>query len=95
MRIAVAGLLCVALGLALFAADDDWPRFRGPDNTGVARGDVPLEFSLSKNLAWKTHVPGRGHSSPVVWGNRIFLTTAVPTGEGDEYAPTSARSIDS
>ena len=83
MRIAAAGLLAIAL----FAADDDWPRFRGPDNTGVARGDVPLEFGLIKNLAWKTHIPGRGHSSPVVWGNRIFLTTAVPTGEGDEYAP--------
>jgi outer membrane protein assembly factor BamB len=83
MRIAAA----VMLAIALFAADDDWPRFRGPDNTGVARGDVPVEFSLTKNLAWKTHIPGRGHSSPVVWGNRIFLTTAVPIGESDEYAP--------
>ena len=83
MRIAALLLLCAAL----FAADDDWPRFRGPDNNGVARGDVPLEFSATRNLAWKTHIPGRGHSSPVIWGDKIFLTTAIPTGGGDEYAP--------
>jgi hypothetical protein len=83
MRIAALVLLCAIL----FAADDDWPGFRGPHNTGVARGDVPLEFSLTKNLVWKTHIPGRGHASPVIWGDKIFLTTAIPTGEGDEYAP--------
>jgi len=76
------------VSLTLFAADDDWPRWRGPNDDGVARGDVPLEFSATKNLAWKTHIPGRGHSSPVIWGDRIFLTTAIPTGEvADEYAP--------
>ena len=73
--------------LILFAADDDWPRWRGPENDGVARGDVPLEFSATKNIAWKTHIPGRGHSSPVIWGNKIFLTTAIPTGAADQYAP--------
>jgi outer membrane protein assembly factor BamB len=81
----LATFLCFSL--AVFAADDDWPRWRGPTDNGVARGDVPLEFSATKNLAWKVHIPGRGHSSPVIWGDRIFLTTAVPTGGGDEYAP--------
>src|SRR6476661_245849 len=71
----------------LFAADDDWPHYRGPNRDGVARGDVPLEFSLTSNLAWKVPIPGRGHSSPVIWGDKIFLITAIPTGGGDDYAP--------
>jgi len=53
----------------LCAAEDDWPHYRGPNRDGVARGDVPLEFSLTRNLAWKTRIPGRGHSSPVIWGS--------------------------
>jgi outer membrane protein assembly factor BamB len=63
----------------LVAADDDWPRWRGPLDNGIARGDAPVEWNESKNIAWKAAIPGRGHSSPVIWGDRIFLTTAVPT----------------
>src|ERR687890_716885 len=79
----------------LFAADDDWPRYRGPNNDGVARGDAPLEFSATKNVGWKVSIPGRGHSSPIVWGNKLFITTAVPSasssnprggGEGSEHS---------
>ena len=65
---------------ALLAADRDWPRWRGPDNNGMARGDAPLEWSDTKNVAWRTPIPGRAHSSPVVWGDRVMLTTAVPSG---------------
>jgi len=46
----------------------------------MARGDAPLHWSDKENIGWKAAVPGRGHSSPVVWGDRIFVTTAVPTG---------------
>jgi len=49
----------------------------------MARGDAPLRWSDDEHIAWKATVPGRGHSSPVVWGDRIFLTTAVPTNTGD------------
>ena len=70
-------LLILLASLTLFAADDDWPKWRGPNDNGVARGDVPLEFSATKNLAWKAHIPGRGHSSPVIWGDKIFLTMAI------------------
>ena len=52
-----------------FAADDDWARWRGPNDDGMARGDVPLEWSDTRNVAWKLSIPGRGHSSPVIWGN--------------------------
>jgi outer membrane protein assembly factor BamB len=72
---------------ALFAADDDWPRWRGPNNDGMARGDAPVEWNDSKNIAWRVAVPGRGHSSPIMWGDKIFLTTAVPT----EAAPVQAE----
>jgi outer membrane protein assembly factor BamB len=47
----------------------------------MARGDAPLTWSDKDHIAWKVPVPGRGNSSPVVWGDRIFLTTAVPTGK--------------
>src|SRR4029077_12696632 len=60
------------------AADGDWPRWRGPNDDGMARGDAPLRWSDEEHIAWKAAVPGRGFSSPVVWGDRIFLTTAVP-----------------
>jgi outer membrane protein assembly factor BamB len=60
------------------APDAVWAGWRGPQGQGVAIATgVPLEWSLSRNLAWKAAVPGYGLSSPIVWGDRIFLTTAI------------------
>lgn len=73
------------------AADDDWPRWRGPNDDGMARGDAPVEWSDSKNVAWHVQIPGRGNSSPVIWGDRIFLTTAVPTSEAAPPAAGGGR----
>jgi len=58
------------------AAQDDWPQFRGPGGLGIgiARG-LPTEWNATKNVAWKTRLPGPGASSPVVFGGRIFLTS--------------------
>ena len=67
-----------------------WPHWRGPARTGVAAGPAPIEWSDAKNVAWKVEIPGRGHSTPVVWGDRIFLTTAVPTGRRAEAPPGAA-----
>jgi outer membrane protein assembly factor BamB len=75
-------LILLFLPVLLAAAVDDWPRWRGPLNNGVARGDVPTEFAEGKNVAWKLDVPGRGFSSPVLWGDKLFVTTAVPVGDG-------------
>ena len=50
--------------LSAFGAADDWAWWRGPSYNGVARGDAPLEWSDTKNVAWKTPIPGRGFSSP-------------------------------
>ncbi len=75
----LAIFLCPAFLMA--AGNDDWPRWRGPLNNGVARGDVPVEFGEGKNMAWKLDIPGRGFSSPVLWGDKLFLTNAVPLGD--------------
>jgi outer membrane protein assembly factor BamB len=60
----------------------NWVQFRGPGGLGVADGPVPTEFGPNEGLAWKTQLPGGGGSSPVIWGDRIFLTSftgyAVP-----------------
>jgi len=55
-----------------------WAQWRGPQSQGVsAEKGLPSEWSESKNILWKTPIAGRGHSSPIVWGDRVFLTTAV------------------
>src|ERR1039457_211341 len=81
-------LIC---GCAIAAdAPDAWPRWRGPEFNGVARGDAPLTWSDKEHIAWKVSVPGKGHSSPVIWGDRLFLTTAVPTGNAPPADPAPA-----
>lgn len=63
-----------------------WPHWRGPSHNGVATASVPLTWSDSQNLRWKIDIPGRGHSTPVIVGERLFLTTAIPTGPRAEDA---------
>jgi len=65
-----------------------WPQWRGPFFNGMARGDAPTSWSDTNNIKWKADIPGRGFSTPVIWGDRIFLTTAVPTGKP---APAAAN----
>jgi outer membrane protein assembly factor BamB len=68
--------ILLLLGTTMFAAENvpQWPQFRGPGGTGLAaEGSAPVEFGISKGLLWKTDVPA-GHSSPSIWGDRIFLT---------------------
>jgi len=81
----------VLLISTLFAADGDWSRWRGPNHDGMARGDAPLEWSDTKNIAWRVSIPGRGHSSPVIWGDKLFLTTAVPTEAASAAALPQAQ----
>lgn len=59
-----------------------WPQWRGPLATGAAiKGNPPVEFSETKNLKWKTQIPGKGHATPVVWDDKIIVLTSVPTSE--------------
>jgi outer membrane protein assembly factor BamB len=66
-----------------------WPQWRGPFFNGMARGDAPTTWSDTSNIKWKTEIPGRGHSTPAIWGDRIFLTTAVPTGKPPAAPPAT------
>ncbi|HEX5709026.1 MAG TPA: PQQ-binding-like beta-propeller repeat protein [Pyrinomonadaceae bacterium] len=63
---------------ATLAADANWPQWRGPASLGVSpERNIPDEWGPAKNVKWKTAIPGKSHSSPIVWGKRVFLTTAV------------------
>ena len=95
------GLACITvacLGFTATAATAEaqrWPSFRGPDAAGVeAAGTPPLTWDLGAgtNVAWSTPIPGLGHSSPVVWGDRVFVTSAVvlPAAAGDAAAAADA-----
>jgi len=64
----------------------NWFYWRGPATDGMAVGDAPLHWSDTQNIRWKASIPGRGYSSPVIWGDKIFLTTAVKTGATTEPA---------
>ena len=80
MRWALGFVLC-ALAAQIVAAAEDWPQFRGPTGQGhsTERG-LPVDWSETQNIAWKTPVPGVGWSSPVVAGGRVWLTTSIDTG---------------
>jgi len=72
-------LLLSALVLSLPAADEGWRQFRGPA-AGVADGaDLPDHWSPTENIAWRVAIPGRGWSSPIVFADRIYLTTVIAT----------------
>jgi outer membrane protein assembly factor BamB len=83
-RHAAAALAAITLlawsGGGFSAAENDanWPQWRGPDGLGVAKGTrYADEWTPDRNIAWKTPVEGRGHSSPVIWGTHLFLTTSI------------------
>src|SRR5580693_6523140 len=91
----------LTLSIMLSAADSQqWPQFRGPGSTGVADDPaLPDKWSPTENIAWKTAIPGVGWSSPIIWGDRIFVTTVISSSDvekpkkglyfgGERKAPT-------
>ncbi|MBY0587123.1 PQQ-binding-like beta-propeller repeat protein [bacterium] len=79
----VGGLLLLALAPL---RGENWPQFRGTHAAGVAPSEkLPIEWGPDKNIAWKIEIPGAGWSSPIVWQDRIFLTTAI--ADQPEEAP--------
>ena len=69
----------------------NWHQWRGPEATGVAPlGDPPTEWSETKNIRWKVAIPGRGSASPIVWGNKVFVLTAIKTDRQAEETDTAA-----
>lgn len=69
-------LICIVTAVAV--ADDEWTQFRGPDGQGVSQATgLPTIWSETENIVWKAAIPGEGHSSPVISGDQIWLTTAI------------------
>ena len=94
---------CLAISLGLIAAASsaaefesqraqNWHQWRGPDATGAsADANPPVEWSEGKNIKWKVEIPGKGSATPIIWNDRIFLLTAVPTGPQPQPEVTEAR----
>jgi uncharacterized protein (TIGR03067 family) len=77
--------LCTVVLAAPAPAGDRWPQFRGPGAAGVADDPgLPDAWTTTKNVAWQVGIPGRGWSSPVVWGERIFITSVLREGKFEE-----------
>jgi len=75
---ALIALGLLATSVAFAAGDDAWPQFRGPNGSATSTNkELPEEWSGDKNIAWKAKLPGYGWSSPIVWGDKVFVTTAV------------------
>ena len=74
--------------LSFSGGDEDWPGWRG-NGSGVASGKPPIEWTESQNVRWKTELPGKGLSSPVIHGGLVFVTTAVGTGKVKEGEPAA------
>jgi len=74
-----ATLLFIFIASAIVGAKtSNWPQWRGPDGRGVSEEKgLPAEWTSTRNVKWKTPISGRGHSSPIIWGKKIFLTTSV------------------
>jgi outer membrane protein assembly factor BamB len=80
-RALTAVLLTLALSSVEPLAAEDWPQFRGPTGQGIStETGLPVEWSAESGVAWRTPVPGQGWSSPVVYGERVFVTTATEEG---------------
>lgn len=81
----------IAFGAFADSAQDYWPSWRGPDGTGVAsKGNPPTTWSETENIKWKVELPDSGDGTPIIWGDKIFIQTAIATRE-DTEAKVPAR----
>jgi outer membrane protein assembly factor BamB len=82
MLLARCMLIALTLSVAATAIAENWPNWRGPSGNGLSsEKDLPVEWSPTKNVAWKLPLPGPAGSSPIVWGDWIFLTSVNDAGE--------------
>lgn len=81
MRVLTLSCFTLAFLTLSVSASDIWPEFRGKNGTGLAPdADLPAEFGDAENVVWKRPIHGWGHSSPVVWGSQIWMSTATEDG---------------
>src|SRR6266851_3726651 len=82
MTVRIASLSLLALCCAIPVAAEEWPGWRGPRGDGTSNErNVPLSWSKTENVRWKTPIPGIGHSSPIIWGDRVFVTSCLEPDE--------------
>ena len=88
----VASTIGLSLCLTIAAHAQNWPTFRGPNGSGIATTPLPTAWDgeKSSNILWKTPLPGLGHSSPVVWGDRVFVTLAISSADNPNHNPKDA-----
>jgi outer membrane protein assembly factor BamB len=83
--------LLILAAAATARAEQDWPRFRGPGGQGQsAEAALPESWNATTNVAWKTAIPGEGWSSPIVWGDKVFVTSATDGGKSCHVVCLSA-----
>ena len=81
----LSSFLLILSTSTLVAGDGDWPMWRGPKGDGTtAEAGFPSHWTATENVRWKTPIPGKGHSSPIVWGDRVFVTSAIEAGDPAE-----------
>src|SRR5262245_12493846 len=82
-RLVICFVVLVSVIAQPLLAAENWPQWRGPLGNGVAAdGDYPIEFSNEKGVLWKVTLPGRGSSTPAVWGEHIFVTCDIDGQDG-------------
>lgn len=92
----IVGPLCfwlfflTQLSHSQLSAQENWPQFRGVEASGIGSGSPPTEWNTETgdNIVWKTPIPGLAHSAPIVWGDRVFLTTCVNANAKQTDLPT-------
>ena len=90
----VGALLALGAGAESVDPDHQWPRWRGPLDSGLApHASPPLTWSDDHNVRFKIRVRGNGNSSPIVWGDLVFLTTAIPSGDADSEPPAGEAEL--
>src|SRR5208282_5921397 len=81
MRACRMAMIALLLGVPAVWAEE-WPCWRGPRLDGTSQEvGVPLRWSKTENIVWKTPIPGTGHSSPIIWGDRVFVTSCEENQE--------------
>jgi len=86
----IIAMLIGSMIAACAFGDDSWPQFRGHGGLGIGSGNPPVEWDVQtgQNVFWKTPIPGLGHSAPIVWGDHVFVTTAVNTDTNNPSVET-------
>lgn len=85
MKSVLVGVLVLLVGRFAAVASENWPQFRGPQARGVSAVAAPTSWDVAagRTVAWKAPIPGLAHASPIVWGDRVFVATAVGETEGE------------